>query len=500
MAIARDTGASTFPVTTSGTGGSSVISPSFSTSQACVLVVCVSLAAPSNEVGDQTVAWTSGTPSGATGWTRLGIAEWFNSSISVNTSAVTIWTATCSSPLSGASITVTCPSSGVVGSYGVTIDALLNTNGFGNSASQVAPDPLVFSFDGRVTVSGVSAGSWIYVVLAYAPTSGNPSAVANTSNIVDHYDSFQGDENLVGLNNAGTTGSIQVGWTISDNTGPACMLAFEVLAPPAPLSHAPRGSFDPEEVVLAWFDPELLPQRGPWLNVSGNSNLLLSPEQIGDGNWIVSGATISATLNFAPAPDGTSHATRGLVTDASGHALYETATVSPSTTYTFSFLAKNNGGTKASYSVYDNTHNADIVATTSYFAQLNGVSYVKVRITFTTPAGATSINVYPLRDSGGTVDLLVWGAKLELGSLATGYARAAWTSGWFDWDLLGPVTVYETAGALDAEMIVKAWFDYELIGKRNWFDWELPLPSFVPDEDGGGLVFVPFDSAIVVIW
>jgi len=132
-------------------------------------------------------------------------------------------------------------------------------------------------------------------------------------------------------------------------------------------------------------------------------------------------APISVTLNFAAAPDGTIHASRAVVTSTAGHALRQTLGVTPGQTYTFSFFARNNGGTAASYSVYDDTHGANIVAATSYFSQINGSTYTRVSVTFTVPAGTTTASVYPLRDSAGPVAVLLWGAKVEVGSTMTAY-------------------------------------------------------------------------------
>ncbi len=152
----------------------------------------------------------------------------------------------------------------------------------------------------------------------------------------------------------------------------------------------------------------------------GNPNLLTNPELIGAYPWETLGA-ITVTQNFAAAPDGTVSATRGVVTSSAGHALRQGASVTAGSTYTFSFFAKNNGGTAASYSIYDYDHGANIVAPTSYFSQLNGSTYTRVGVTFTVPTGGTRVFVYPLRDSGGPVDVLLWGAKLEVGASMTGY-------------------------------------------------------------------------------
>jgi LmbE family N-acetylglucosaminyl deacetylase len=151
-----------------------------------------------------------------------------------------------------------------------------------------------------------------------------------------------------------------------------------------------------------------------------NPNLLTSPEQIGGAGWDVWGS-LTATLNAAAAPDGTTHATRA-VSGGTGHALRQlVGGITPGATYTFSFFARNDGGAAASYSVYDDTHGADIVAPTSYLSGLGPVGFTRVSVTFTVPAGCTGVGVYALRDSGGPVNVLLWGARLELGSQATGY-------------------------------------------------------------------------------
>lgn len=157
--------------------------------------------------------------------------------------------------------------------------------------------------------------------------------------------------------------------------------------------------------------------------VPPNPNLLANPEQIGGASWDAFG-DLAMTLNYAVAPDGSSHASRGTST-GNGHALRQVVTVIPGTTYTFSFFARNHGGTGASLSVYDYTHGGNIVAPSSYFSQLNVATFARVGVTFTVPAGCTSIGVYPLRDSGAPVDVLLWGAKLEVGPTMTPYQGLA---------------------------------------------------------------------------
>jgi LmbE family N-acetylglucosaminyl deacetylase len=141
------------------------------------------------------------------------------------------------------------------------------------------------------------------------------------------------------------------------------------------------------------------------------ANLLLSPDAIGDANWLNLGP-IRSTLHFAGAPDGTQNASRVETTGPGGHALAQVVSVAASTSYTLSFYARNNGGSAAAYSVHCTALGSDIVPATSYIGSINGSGWTLVSATFATPAGCTQIAVYPLRDSGAPVDVLLWRAIL----------------------------------------------------------------------------------------
>lgn len=141
-------------------------------------------------------------------------------------------------------------------------------------------------------------------------------------------------------------------------------------------------------------------------------NILLSPNAIGAAPWENWG-NITTVTDYALAPDGTQTASRAVASTAGGHALVQAGVaVTPGTTYVFSFYAMNHGGAAASYSVYDNSHGADLVPPTSYISRINGSLWTQVSVSFVAPVGCTSINVYPLRDSGVPVDILLWGAAL----------------------------------------------------------------------------------------
>ena len=77
--------------------------------------------------------------------------------------------------------------------------------------------------------------------------------------------------------------------------------------------------------------------------------------------------------------------------------LYQTVIVIANTTYRFSFEAQRGTALEAHYAIYDNDHFDFIVATTSYYAAINGVTPTRIEIEFTTPVGCTSVRVCPSR-------------------------------------------------------------------------------------------------------
>jgi hypothetical protein len=92
-------------------------------------------------------------------------------------------------------------------------------------------------------------------------------------------------------------------------------------------------------------------------------NLLKWSEQFDNAAWTKVNAVIDAN---------------GLVTVTAGsHLIAQNVTVTPLTNYVFSFFAKSNIGTLASYSVYDNTGAVDIIPSTSYQSRLNTRDYVR---------------------------------------------------------------------------------------------------------------------------
>ena len=159
--------------------------------------------------------------------------------------------------------------------------------------------------------------------------------------------------------------------------------------------------------------------------VTDNVNILSYSEDYTNGVWVKS--STSVVQNTVIAPNGTLTGDTINLLVSANHRLNQVVTVSPNTTYTFSFYVKRGTATALSYSAYDATNGGNIVAPTNYYSQTSSTNWTKVSFSFTTPNLCTSIWVYPLRDSNSTGDLYLWGSQLELGSVATNYQQIATT-------------------------------------------------------------------------
>jgi len=189
------------------------------------------------------------------------------------------------------------------------------------------------------------------------------------------------------------------------------------------------------------YDPSTLQPRGLLIEGSATNLARRSDDfntTVTDGTqWITSGytaGTLSTTL-----PDGTTGNARRLsIASGAGAFRSSTITVNESTAYTFSFWARNNGGSQARFRVWNATAGSSIVdytlSSSNYVSQIGGANntsstWVRVSVTFTTPVGCTSIYVYPCSSDSGTVDLLIWGAQLETGSGASSYIPTGASTG-----------------------------------------------------------------------
>ncbi len=142
--------------------------------------------------------------------------------------------------------------------------------------------------------------------------------------------------------------------------------------------------------------------------------VLYSEEMDNVANWFPGQLTVTA--NTTVAPDAT---TTGDTLDVTGDfaSHLQIITVTANTLYTFSFYAMSGTATSVYYSVYDNTNAADIVARTNYYSAINGSTWTRVTVSFTTPASCVSAIVYPNRSLTERGTTKVWGVQLNQGTL-----------------------------------------------------------------------------------
>jgi len=154
------------------------------------------------------------------------------------------------------------------------------------------------------------------------------------------------------------------------------------------------------------------------------TNLLIRSSEIGTGGvWINS---ITVTSNTTVSPDTTTNAETLTSTGAGNQALYQVATVTPNTTYTFSYYVQLGTMTAADYkfAIYDQTNAVflfvDIVPNVTPVVG----SWNRVWFTFTTPATCTLARCYVFRNSAvvaAGLTAFVWGAQLEVGDYPSNY-------------------------------------------------------------------------------
>lgn len=145
------------------------------------------------------------------------------------------------------------------------------------------------------------------------------------------------------------------------------------------------------------------------------------------GNRKVNMLTGTTDLGGTPwARANVTHASGVLTCTNTGFSFHrQYVTVVPGTQYTFSFKAKRGTATDVLYSVYDDPNARDIVAPTSYDAQLNLATFVTVKVTFVAPAGCTNLAVYTTRNTPSLGTVSVKEPQMELGANATNYQAIA---------------------------------------------------------------------------
>jgi hypothetical protein len=269
------------------------------------------------------------------------------------------------------------------------------------------------------TVS-VTVGKWYEVTAAVTAASGG---------------------NTLRLNVFGTTVDVVAGGFTSFKVFAANSL-FRVVSFNSPSAY--RGSIDNISVKELPGNHRFQTTSANRPVVSARVNLLTKTEQFADAVW---GSRSFVTDNFATAPNGTQTAAKINNTTGSENNVAQTVSVTPGTAYTFSFYAKNNGGTTSKYRVFNLTGGADIVAVTSYFPQINGTTWSVINVPFTAPAGCTQAIVYVSAANGATENVLVWGADLRPTNVGVGLPAYQRVNTSTDYDSTGFPTYIKPNGS-----------------------------------------------------
>lgn len=170
----------------------------------------------------------------------------------------------------------------------------------------------------------------------------------------------------------------------------------------------------PRDTHLITIDGE---ERAALLLEMARTNICLRSQELDSATWTKT-SLVTVTANAAPAPDGTLTADKVVSTGNSD--LDQTIGVTASTAYVASFYVRNNGGTLAVYRIYNATAGTDIVAATSFLSQINGLTWTRISVPFTTPAGCISVRLM-LHSGVSGLNAFFWGVQLEQASVASSY-------------------------------------------------------------------------------
>lgn len=167
-----------------------------------------------------------------------------------------------------------------------------------------------------------------------------------------------------------------------------------------------------EKIVIELYDP------ATWeaLAIIAPQNRVKYSETLGNAVWSAGDASVTASDSEVDLEGNTTLET--ITTTGNFHSFYYEngagyVTVTPLTTYRFSFDVKRGTMTDLKWRVYDNTHSDDIVAYTSYYAQTSASETRRVTLSFTTPAGCTKIIPYLLSSSGVTGTVYLGRVQIE---------------------------------------------------------------------------------------
>lgn len=146
------------------------------------------------------------------------------------------------------------------------------------------------------------------------------------------------------------------------------------------------------------------------------TNLVTYSDQLTATGWVYPTAVGAPSADSVVAPDGTTTADL-FYSNGRTNANYITCTVIASTAYAFSFYVKL-GTMSASdfkFAVYNATGAAFIASDIVPSTTPNSSGWTRVKYTFTSPSGCTSVRVYPFRNSATitTGSYALWGVQLE---------------------------------------------------------------------------------------
>jgi hypothetical protein len=160
------------------------------------------------------------------------------------------------------------------------------------------------------------------------------------------------------------------------------------------------------------------------------SNLITQSEYFGDSSWTKLGSGTASvaivTSNYATSPDGSQNASRlqcdlnGGTTISDQSVIYDTITGSGDTS-AFVYVKSNTGSNQTFYLANTLTDRVSVVATTEW---------QKFELNWNASANGRTLGIGARGTTGSddTLDLLIWGAQVEVGSYPTSYIPTYGTS------------------------------------------------------------------------